>query len=48
MPVYNPAHLEYAIDTGYIAIMGDNQERIPAYWAHPRGGYRFSTTVTRL
>lgn len=43
MPVYNPGHLEYAIDTGYIAIIGDAQERIPAYWAHPRGGQKFSS-----
>lgn len=43
MPVYNPGRLEYAIDTGYIAIIGDAQERIPAYWAHPRGGQKFSS-----
>jgi len=43
MPVYNPGRLEYAIDTGYIAIIGDAQERIPAYWAHPRGGKKFSS-----
>lgn len=43
MPVYNPGRLEYAIDTGYITIIGDAQERIPAYWAHPRGGQKFSS-----
>ncbi len=42
MPVYNPDRLEYAIDSGYITIVTDDGQRVPAYWAHPRAGNKFA------
>lgn len=42
MPVYNPDRLEFAIDSGYITIVTDDGQRVPAYWAHPRAGNRFA------
>lgn len=41
MPVYNPDRIEYAIDSGYITIVTDDGQRVPAYWSHPRAGSRF-------
>src|SRR5262245_2799826 len=38
----NPGRVEYAIDSGYITIVADGGQRLPAYWAHPRIGNRFS------
>jgi carboxymethylenebutenolidase len=42
MPLETPGRIEYAIDSGFITIMSDGGQRIPAYWAHPQEGSRFS------
>ncbi|MEO1291174.1 MAG: dienelactone hydrolase family protein [Chloroflexota bacterium] len=42
MPLHNSNRVEYAIDSGYIEIITDEGKKVPAYWAHPRVGYRFS------
>ena len=42
MPIHNSNRVEYAIDSGYIDIVMDNGKKVPAYWAHPRIGHRFS------
>lgn len=42
MPTHNSNRVEYAIDSGHIEIIGDGGKKIPAYWAHPRIGHRFS------
>lgn len=45
MPIFDHDHLEYAIDTGVISIVGDDGKQIPAYWSHPRLGSRFPGIV---
>lgn len=42
MPIHDTNRIEYAIDSGHIHIVTDDGERVPAYWAHPRIGNRFS------
>ncbi len=42
MPIHNSNRVEYAIDSGYIDIITDSGKKVPAYWAHPRIGHRFS------
>ena len=41
MPIYEPDHIEYAIDSGHIQIVTDDGRSLPAYLAHPRVGMRF-------
>lgn len=42
MPIHDARHVEYAIDSGHISIMRSSGQRVPAYWAHPRLGVKFS------
>jgi len=42
MPTHNSNRVEYAIDSGHITIVTDNNKKVPAYWAHPRIGHKFS------
>ena len=42
MPIHNSNRVEFAIDSGYIEIVTDSGKKVPAYWAHPRIGHRFS------
>ncbi|MCU0511804.1 MAG: dienelactone hydrolase family protein [Anaerolineae bacterium] len=42
MPFQHHGRVEYAIDSGYITIVTDQGQKLPAYWAHPRIGTRFS------
>ncbi|MGB7340836.1 MAG: dienelactone hydrolase family protein [Phototrophicaceae bacterium] len=42
MPLHDSNRLEFAIDSGHINIIMDNGKKVPAYWAHPRIGHRFS------
>lgn len=42
MPIHDSNRVEYAIDSGYIEIVTDSGKKVPAYWAHPRIGHRFS------
>lgn len=59
MPIHNSNRIEYTIDSGHISIVTDEGQTVPAYWAHPRVGDKFSgicllhdwwgaETVTRL
>lgn len=59
MPIHDSGRVEYSIDSGHIVIVTDAGQRVPAYWAHPQLGKRFSAvcllhdwwgvnTVTRL
>lgn len=41
MPIYDPDHIEYRIDTGYVQIVLDSGHALPAYWAHPAIGRKF-------
>lgn len=41
MPLYEPSHVEYAIDHGYVKVNLDNGENFPAYWAYPQLGGKF-------
>lgn len=45
MPVYQPDHIEYAIDTGRIQIAQEDGHLLPAYWAHPNTGGLFPGIV---
>ena len=45
MPIHDARHVEYAIDSGHVSIMNDTGQRVPAYWAHPRMGAKFSGIV---
>lgn len=45
MPFTDPDHVEYAIDQGFITIVSDEGDSVPAYWAHPRLGIRFSAVA---
>jgi dienelactone hydrolase len=42
MPTHNSGRVEYAIDSGHIEIVSDKGQKVPAYWAHPRIGAKFS------
>ncbi|MGJ3240248.1 MAG: dienelactone hydrolase family protein [Anaerolineae bacterium] len=42
MPLHNSNRVEFAIDSGHINIVTDEGKQVPAYWAHPRIGHRFS------
>jgi dienelactone hydrolase len=42
MPTHNSGRVEFAIDSGHIEIVSDKGQKIPAYWAHPRIGHKFS------
>lgn len=45
MPIYDPDHIEYSINSGHIQIVMDNGEQLPAYWAHPMFGRKFPGAV---
>lgn len=45
MPIHDADRVEYAINSGHITIVSDEGQRVPAYWAHPRMGQRFSGIV---
>ncbi len=45
MPIHDASHVEYTIDSGHISIVTDKGQRVPAYWAHPRLGSKFSGVV---
>lgn len=36
MPMYDPVHIEYSIDTGYVQVNLDDGSQFPAYMAHPQ------------
>lgn len=42
MPIHDSKRVEFSFDSGHINIVADSGARIPAYWAHPRVGQRFS------
>ena len=42
MPIHDSGRREFAIDSGYINIVTDSGHTVPAYWAHPRAGKKFS------
>ncbi len=42
MPIHDSRRLEHDIDSGHINIVTDDGQQVPAYWAHPRIGNRFS------
>jgi carboxymethylenebutenolidase len=42
MPTHNSGRVEFAIDSGHIEIVSDKGQKVPAYWAHPRVGKKFS------
>ena len=42
MPTHNSGRVEFAIDSGHIEIVTDKGHKVPAYWAHPRMGKKFS------
>jgi len=41
MPIYDPDHVEYSINSGHIQIVMDDGNQLPAYWAHPQFGRKF-------
>ena len=45
MPIYQPHHVEYAINTGHIQVAYEDGQRLPAYWAHPSTGGVFPGIV---
>ncbi len=45
MPVYQPDHVEYAINTGHIQVAYEDGQLLPAYWAHPSTGGVFPGIV---
>jgi len=42
MPIHDSNRVEFSIDSGHITIVTDSGQRVPAYWAHPRIGQKFS------
>lgn len=44
MPLYEPDRIEYEITSGRVQIVAGNKS-LPAYWARPRLGSRFSGVV---
>jgi carboxymethylenebutenolidase len=45
MPIYDPDHVEYAINSGHVKIVMDGGKPVPAYWAHPLLGSKFPGVV---
>lgn len=45
MPIYEPDHVEFAINTSYIQIVLDGGDQLPAYLAHPALGGRYPGVV---
>jgi carboxymethylenebutenolidase len=45
VPVYQPDHVEYAINTGHIQVAYEDGQLLPAYWAHPSSGGVFPGIV---
>lgn len=45
MPLYDPDHVEYSINSGHVQIVLDGGARLPAYWAHPILGSKFPGVV---
>jgi carboxymethylenebutenolidase len=45
MPIYNPDHVEYHVTSGHIQIAMEDGTNLPAYWAHPNMGAKFSGIV---
>ncbi|HLV37657.1 MAG TPA: dienelactone hydrolase family protein [Spirillospora sp.] len=41
MPLYNPDHVEYEVNSGHIQIALEDGTAVPAYWAHPTIGAKF-------
>ncbi|PJF39720.1 MAG: hypothetical protein CUN54_07935 [Phototrophicales bacterium] len=41
MPIYEPDHVEYTIDSGYIHLAMEEGDNIPAFLAHPSVGGKF-------
>lgn len=42
MPIHDSNRVEFSIDSGHITIVSDTGQQVPAYWAHPRIGQKFS------
>lgn len=42
MPIHDSNRVEFSIDSGHITIVTDQGQHVPAYWAHPRIGQKFS------
>lgn len=45
MPIYEPDHVEYSINTSHIRIILDDGQQLPAYLAHPQIGGRYPGIV---
>jgi len=45
MPIYDPDHVEYSINSGHVQIIMDDGKQLPAYWAHPQFGRKFPGAV---
>lgn len=45
MPVYQPDHVEYTIESGRIQVAYEDGRLLPAYWAHPSTGGVFPGIV---
>ena len=45
MPIYEPDHVEYTINSSHIQIVLDNAVQMPAYLAHPTFGLKFPGVV---
>ncbi len=41
MTLIDPNHVEYVTYAGFIQVIMDNGQSIPAYWAHPKLGGRY-------
>lgn len=41
MPIHDSRRIEFSVDSGYINIVTDEGQQVPAYWAHPRIGVKF-------
>lgn len=45
MPIYEPDHVEYAINTGHVQIVQESGGHLPAYWAYPAMGQKFPGVI---
>lgn len=45
MTMFDADHMEFSTNSGHITIVSDSGEQVPAYWAHPQLGGRFSGIV---
>lgn len=45
MPIYKPDHVEYSITSGLIHIAMEDGRNLPAFWAHPKLGSKFSAVA---